>query len=438
MAQLGELKGHAVRLYLTGETVPALRLFDAVVSGEPTDFDARIGVADCLTALGHGPQAAAIYRSVGWYALKSGHPLAAVVVARILEAAGHESDDLMAALVVRYGNESEYLGKMAARIPLPDPTTEVAPPDLHQAPPEDVLAVAARRAETCLDSFVDFPDSVHRIPLLSDLSEDAFRRVLKTLLVRRLPDGAPVIREGEPGESFFFVATGTVRVYATDGLGRQSELAVLSENAIFGEMALISAQPRTASVAVAGSADLLEVTRESLAALADELKPVADALHRFTRDRLLKNLMATSPLFRPFNRPQRLDLLRRFTSHDVAPGTLVINEGDEGRGLFVVLSGSVDVAKTAADGSQTPLATLRTGEIFGEVALLRGGPTTATITANCPTTVLFLSREYVDRLVAGVSEIRRYLDGLAEEREIDTQLLMNDDDFVEDDERVLI
>ena len=438
MAQIGEVKQHARRLFASGEHGHALRLYDAIVASAPTDYDSRIRVADCLAALGRGGEAVPVYRAVGWYALKAGHPLMAVVAARVLESMQQDHDDLMAALVSYYGRDSELVGRMAARIPLPDDATEIPAPDLRVAAPEGFETAAAQRSEHCLDDFEHYPESVHAIPLLSEMSEAAFRRVLKTFLVRRLPDQAMAIREGEPGASFFFVANGAVRVFDTDGLGRQRDLATMGENAVFGEMALLSAQPRSASVAVVGDADLLEVTRESLSSLADELQPVAEALHRFTRDRLLKNLMATSPLFRPFSRPQRLDLLRRFTSHDVAPGTPVINEGDAGQGLFVVLSGEVDVQKTGPDGAITPLATLRAGGVFGEMAIMRDGPTTATVTASVPSTVLFLSREYVDRLVTGVPEIKSYLDDLANEREIDTQLSFSDDEILEDDERVLI
>src|SRR5207237_10837042 len=152
--------------------------------------------------------------------------------------------------------------------------------------------------------------------------------------------------------------------------------------------------------------DLLEVGRQSLASLADELGAVAEALHGFTRERLLGNLMATSPLFRPFNRMQQRDLLRRFTSHDVAPGTVVINEGEEGRGLFVVLSGELDVSRKAADGSTVPLGGLKTGDVFGEMSLSRNARTTATVVAQRPATVLYLGRDVVARIVSGVPEIK--------------------------------
>jgi len=438
MASLAEVKSHAARLFSRGEVQHALRLYDAAVAAAPLDYEARLKVADCLSALGHQPEAIEVLRAVSWYTLKSGHPLVAVVAARVIETLGGEFEDLLAALVVRYGSESEMIGKFAARIALPPGGTEVAAPNLHAPAPPDLASRAAERARTCTDSFDEYPAALHPIPLLSELSEAAFRRVLGTLLVKRLPEGALVIREGEPGESFFFVATGSVRVYDTDGSGRQKDLARLHESSIFGEMALLSARPRNASVEVIGEADLLEVTRASLAALAGELEQVATALTAFTRDRLLSNLMATSPLFRPFSRAQQRDLLRRFTAHDVAPGTAIIRQGDEGRGLFVVLSGEVDVVSAGPDGAPTPLATLRAGDVFGEMSLVRGGPTSATVTAASPSTVLFLAREYVERIVAAVPEIRSYLQALTEDRELDTQLALQEPEEGEDDVIILI
>ena len=436
MVSLADVKRSAATLFTQGQHLAALRLYDAVVAAAPLDYDARIRVADCALALGE-PRAAKVYRAVAWYCLKAGHPLPALVCARVLEAHGADASDLTAALVVHYGSESELLGKIAARIAPPPDELAVPVPDVRAAAPPDAVAAGLERAEQAAAGFEDFPEAVHPIPLLSAMSEGAFRRVLGTLVLRRLPAGALVVREGEPGASFFFVAGGRLRVYATDGLGRQTELAQLGEGAVFGEMALLGAQPRTASVAALTEVDLFEVGRQSLASLADELGAVAEALHGFTRERLLGNLMATSALFKPFTRMQQRDLLRRFTSHDVAPGTVVIHEGEEGRGLFAVLSGDLDVSRRTQDGAVVPLGTLRTGDVFGEMALLRNARTTATVVAQRPATVLFLAREYVARIVAAVPEIRSYLEALAEDREIDNQLALGEDEAPAD-ERVLL
>src|SRR5262245_6645506 len=437
MVSLGDVKRSAETLFAQGQHVSALRLYDAIVAAAPQDFEARIRVADAALALGD-PGAARVYRAVGWYCLRSGHPLSALVCARVLEAHGGDAADLTASLVVSYGSESELLGKGATRIPLPPDSLAINVPDVRQpvASPADAVASALARAEHATDKLDPLPTALHPIPLLSALSEAAFRRVLGTLVLRRMPAGALVIREGEPGNAFFFVASGQLRVYATDGLGRETELARLGENAVFGEMALLSAQPRSASVSCLTEVDLLEVGRQAPGSLADELGPVGEAMHGFTRERLLGNLMATSPLFRPFNRMQQRDLLRRFTSHDVAPGTVVIHEGEQGRGLFVVLSGDLEVSRRGGDGGAVPLGGLRTGDVFGEMAMLRNAPTTATVVAVRPATVLFLGREYVERVVAAVPEIKSYLEALAEDREIDNQLVLGED--APSDERVLI
>ena len=436
MVSLGDVRRSAATLFSQGQHLAALRLYDAIVTTAPLDYDARIRLADCALAMGDAG-AARVYRTVAQYCIKSGHPLAALVCTRVLEAHGADASDLTTMLVVAYGVESELLGKSATRVSLPIDSVPVNVPDVRLPAPADIVAQALARAEHATATFKDYPEAVHPIPLLSSMSEAAFKRVLTTLVLRRLPVGASAIAEGEPGNSFFFVAGGQLRVYATDGLGRQTDLAQLGEGAVFGEMALLSAQPRSATVGCVTDCDLLEVGRQSLASLADELGAVAEALHGFTRERLLGNLMATSPLFKPFNRMQQRDLLRRFTSHDVAPGTHVINEGEEGRGLFVVLSGEMDVSRRASDGTTVPLGGLRTGDVFGEMSLLRNVKTSATVVAQRPATVLFLAREYVSRIVAAMPEIKSYLEALAEDREIDNQLMLGEDETPAD-ERILI
>ncbi len=419
-----------------GSLHDALRAWDAIVAAVPTAFDARTKVADCLLRLGHTELAVAVYRAVGWYTLKAGHPLSAIVVAKILESLGAEHDDLLATLVAYYGNESEFIQPAAgggARISPPPLSTPIpAPPSPEST--EALVEGVAKRAANDGQLGISFPERLIPIPLLSVLSETAFRRVLSCLIVGRLPGGAKVITQGEPGASFFFVANGTVAVAMTEA-GTERTLAHLHENAVFGEMSLLSARPRNASVEVVGEADLIEFTRDALTSIAGEIDQVGVALHNFTQERLLQNLMATNPLFRPFNRHQRRDLLRRFTSHEVSEGAAVIRQGDEGRGLFVLLSGELDVSTTVeadptlAESEALPLAALRAGDVFGEMSLINAGPTTATVTAATAATVLFLGRETVTKMVEGVPAVREYLANLSADRQLDNQLSLSTGDI---------
>jgi CRP-like cAMP-binding protein len=437
--KLAELKTQALRYVVLGDATRALRCYRAVLAQVPADLDARMKVADLLVTGRLHDLARRVYAAVAYYDLQGGRPLHAVVVCQALRSLGEDVSALHESLALVYGAGSPRLvekGHVGARLSPPDPDQDIAPPDL--AVESDALAEAHACADEAArtDVIAEFPSHFPPVPLLSELSPASFRRVLETVRVLRQPHGAAVVREGETGDAFYLLASGHVRVFATDELGRRADLARLGENAVFGELALVAAQPRSASVEVDGEADLLELGASALRAAADELGQLAEALGRFTRDRLLKNLLATSPLFKPFSPQQRLDLARRFTGHDVAPGTAVIREGDAGHGLYVVLAGELEVVK-GEEPFENTLATLRSGDVFGEIALIRGTPATATVRAARPSTVLFLAREYFDRLVGALPEMRAFFETLTEERLRDAERALSADDVVELDEGVL-
>jgi CRP-like cAMP-binding protein len=435
MLVLSELKTQALRYMVLGDLARAFRTYEAIVRAVPADLDARMKVADLCVTAKQQDLARRVYAAVAFYDLQGGRPLHALVAAQALHSLGADVATLHDSLASLYGAGSPRLGR-GGRLAPPDPQSPVPPPAIVDEPDLSAAAQGAADAAASTTSLTEFPSMFPPVPLLSELAPASFARVLSTVRVLRLAHGAAVVREGEPGTSFFLVAAGTVRVYSTDALGKQTELARLGEGAIFGELALVAAQPRSASVEVVGEADLLELGADALRAAANDLPQLAEALDRFTRERLLKNLLATSPLFRPFSQQQRVDLARRFTGHDVAPGTELIREGDPGRGLYIVLAGEVEVLKGEEPFEQT-LATLRTGDVFGEIALVRGTPATATVRAGRPTTVLFLAREYFERLLAALPEMRAFFETLTEERLRDAET-PSEDLLAEDDDRVLI
>ncbi|MBC7172860.1 MAG: cyclic nucleotide-binding domain-containing protein, partial [Polyangiaceae bacterium] len=96
-----------------------------------------------------------------------------------------------------------------------------------------------------------------------------------------------------------------------------------------------------------------------------------------------------------------------------------------GQGLYVLASGEADVWKRDRH-EKVLLATLRTGDVFGEISLVRDEPTTATVTAATQCTVLFLAKELFQRLAAAIPEIGAYVEELGDERVMDTRILLSD------------
>ena len=79
-------------------------------------------------------------------------------------------------------------------------------------------------------------------------------------------------------------------------------------------------------------------------------------------------------------------------------GDVIVAEGDEGKEMFVVLTGSVTVRKAQADGSVKDLSALGEGELFGEVAPLTHGKRTADVVALEHSRLLILSWAHIERL----------------------------------------
>jgi MFS family permease len=110
---------------------------------------------------------------------------------------------------------------------------------------------------------------------------------------------------------------------------------------------------------------------------------------------LLRSISLLSALPEPI-----LDrLARALVRVELAEGDVVIREGDPGDRFYVVESGDLAVSK---DGRL--LASMGPGDFFGEIALLRDVPRTATVTATTPTVLQALDRQHFLPAVTGQDE----------------------------------
>lgn len=273
------------------------------------------------------------------------------------------------------------------------------------------VSLAAEEMMEAPDDLKADPGALPKIPLFSDLPEDAFIALFERCPLRRAEPGDRIIEQGSQGTSFFVICAGKVRVLRTDGEATR-ELATLEEGAFFGEMALLSDAPRSASVeAAAEDTQLLEIPAIVLTDLSSQHPTVASALKKFCRQRLLANLMNSASLFKPFTKSERRDLVQRFRARDAVAGETLIQEGRPSDGLYVVLTGEVAVVM---GGRQ--VATLREGQVFGEMSLLTRSPTSATVKTTRRTSFLRLPREDFDELIMSHPQILEQVAELTDER----------------------
>jgi CRP-like cAMP-binding protein len=445
MTTVRDLRDIAEARLRGGDALGAIKVFRLVLEAAPLDFQTRLRIADSLLVLGETRLAGAVYTAAAVYDIKAGVPLMALVAVKMIQQVYPQVTGLQHDLAVLYCKDSPRIGRGARAAPL-DLSARVRDDlDLDYSMDEAELKKTTAQMAAYTGNIEQFPPKVPPVPLFSELGASAFERVIHALDLRRLDDGEVVVKEGDPGDSFMVVARGTVRVFRHAADGRRVDLARLGEGSILGEMALIADEPRTASVDVEGSADLLVFRRKALTALADELPQVASVLQKFAQERMIRNVLATNPLFAPFEKDQRTNLLGRFEAHKISKGMVVVRQNEEGRGLYIVLQGAVEVTKKEADGSSIKLATLGPGECFGEISLVHERPTTASVSALRDSTILFLAREYFQRITQAVPELAEYYMELGVQRLLDTRRAVEEaardageGEPVSDDELILL
>ncbi|MDX9898896.1 MAG: cyclic nucleotide-binding domain-containing protein [Spirochaetia bacterium] len=104
-----------------------------------------------------------------------------------------------------------------------------------------------------------------------------------------------------------------------------------------------------------------------------------------------ENALAKVSLFANLDQKNIKGLAQISTERDFAAGDHLMKQGEDGIGLFIILSGKVKIEKVNAGGVQVELATNGPGDVMGELAVLDGAKRTATVTATEQTKCLVLA-----------------------------------------------
>jgi CRP/FNR family transcriptional regulator, cyclic AMP receptor protein len=123
-------------------------------------------------------------------------------------------------------------------------------------------------------------------------------------------------------------------------------------------------------------------------------------------ERTALDALRRCPLFAPCPDPVLSEVGRRLRHRHFRRNEVVFHQGDPGDSLHVITAGSVKIVLPSAEGEEAIIATLRTGDFFGELALLDGQPRSATATAVEPTETMSLPRDVFRELVDKHPELR--------------------------------
>jgi CRP-like cAMP-binding protein len=111
------------------------------------------------------------------------------------------------------------------------------------------------------------------------------------------------------------------------------------------------------------------------------------------------DLLGRTPLFGSLDEAERRAVADEMREVNFEPSQVIFARGDTGREIYLVVSGRVRISVLTAEGRELSFAHAEAGSIFGEIAMLDGGPRSADATAVGKVSALSLSKPAFKRLM---------------------------------------
>jgi hypothetical protein len=275
----------------------ALEAISEEIKRRPENFNLLLRQAEILGQAGDRDLAIEVYRKLAQHYTDQGFFARAIAVTnKILRLDPDRQDitrelaSLMAAQQVTERTERERLDRSVVSAPtasgrhvaIAEPAPAGKPPARTvptvkpaSAPASGETAAGARQAAKEREAsrfFAAFPQA-------------ALESLLTSTCVHTFAPAEVIVREGEPGTSLFLIENGSVEVHTVDPKGRPLVLAELGPGEFFGEVAVLTGRPRTATILAKEAVTVIEITREQLEGIVVAHPEVREVLERFYQQR---------------------------------------------------------------------------------------------------------------------------------------------------------
>lgn len=354
-----------------GEWRKALECFQIHCGREPKDLRSQLKVAELLERLGQKKEAIQTYQKVAEAYAQDGFLLQAISV-----------------------------NKMILRM---DPTSKHVSDRLVQ------LYAEKSRENEPLRSFP-------HLPLFSELNEQELQSLLPHIRSKSFLKGSFICQEGEGGNSLYVLSRGEVAVFKQTPEGKEGFIRNLKEGDFFGEFGFFTDRKRHASVKAVTECEVLEIPQDALNGMIKTHPHLSQVLQNFFKQRVLDLFFACSPLFSSLTAAERDEIFKRFHPHQVSENTLLFKGGDPPRSLYMIKRGEVEIFIQDRRERKTTLATLRSGNFFGEIGVVMNKPRMAFAKATQPSELLELTKEEMEACLLKFPKLQPILKEVSSKR----------------------
>lgn len=130
---------------------------------------------------------------------------------------------------------------------------------------------------------------VQEMDIFSPFSDKARSQIAERMHPHRFPAGTTIVKQGDTGGSLYVIIEGVVGIWIAFEEGKPIEVARMGAGSFFGEMELLTGEPRTASVITIQETQVFEITKEIIAPVIRERPDVVQRISKIMKGRQLSN-----------------------------------------------------------------------------------------------------------------------------------------------------
>ncbi len=365
------LKEEAQRALSRGDWSKALRYLQEYCAEDPADLRVRHKVAELLERLGRKEEAIREYRKLAEDFAETGFLLQAVSVNKIILRIDPSQKNVNQRLAHHY---TEKVQETKGVSPLPP------------------------------------------IPLFSELNEQELQSLVSQVQARTFQKDETICQEGESSNSLMVISRGEVGIFKQVPEEEERWIRNLKEGDLFGEFGFFTDQKRHATVKAATECEVFEIPRNGLNEIIGAHPRIREVLSNLFEKRVLDLFVSASPLFSSLSSAEREEVFKRFRLLDVARETLVFQGGDPPNSLYMIKRGAVEIFIQKPGGDKIVLATLESGDFFGEIGPLFNTPRMASAKTIQDSELLELTKVDLDSCLFEFPHIRSTLVDISMER----------------------
>jgi CRP-like cAMP-binding protein len=211
-----------------------------------------------------------------------------------------------------------------------------------------------------------------------------------------------VIKQGEFGEFFYVVESGSLDVFIKSSDGTQKQGKRIGAESSFGELALMYNTPRAATIKANKPCTLWAIARSTFREIVCFYKLLRNREHQ----ELLRNVeIAGNKLGSILSEVELEKMTMAMDKELFSQGESIIRQGNTGDDFYIIADGTVGVYKSENGGEPVRLVTLSKGAYFGELAILKEDVRQASCVAESDCICLTLGREDFNDLLGSFEDL---------------------------------